>query len=157
MDHKVLLAILLSFWSVVLFAQPQQVISSSGGAFENSSGSISFTIGECIIGTHSSTGSMLTQGFQQPKLVIIGISPVHQNTMDIIVFPNPAGEYVILKTDHFQGLSYTLCDLNGKIISRGGIFSTETEIDFNILEPSTYLLRVDRNETLIRTFKIQKY
>ena len=157
MDQKKVLTILLSFWSIILFAQPQQVISSSGGVFENSSGSISFTIGECVISSLSSAGTMLTQGFQQPKLAIIENSPVSLQGMDIVAFPNPAEEFVILKTEDFQGLSYTLYDLHGRIVQQNDIISTETQLNFNLLEPSTYLLKVTRNKTVLRTFKINKY
>jgi hypothetical protein len=142
---------------MILLAQPQQVISSAGSAFENSSGSISFTIGECITNTFSSSSMILTQGFHQPKLVIIDNLTDELFDIDIIAFPNPAKEFVILRIEEFQGFSYALYDLTGGVIEKNEIFSSETEIDFNILVPSTYVLKVINNREEIRTFKIIKH
>lgn len=156
MDQKKFLTILLSFWSMILLAQPQQVISSAGSAFENSSGSISFTIGECITNTLSSPAMILTQGFHQPKLVIDNLTDKLFD-MDIVAFPNPVKEFVILRIEEFRGCSYALYDLTGRVIEKNEIFSSETEIDFNILMPSAYVLKVINNRKEIRTFKIIKH
>jgi hypothetical protein len=43
-----------------------QVVASSGGYYTNTSGSLSFTVGETNIQTLSSPNHLLTQGFQQP-------------------------------------------------------------------------------------------
>ena len=77
--------------------------------------------------------------------------------MDIMAYPNPAKEFVILRIEEFQGFSYALYDLTGRIIEKNEIFRTETEIDFNILQPSTYILKVLNNKKDIRTFKIIKH
>ena len=157
MDHRKFLTILLSFWSVIIIAQPQQVISTAGGAFENGSGSISFTIGECITSTLSSSATILTQGFHQPKLVIIDNQPIKLDDIDITAFPNPAKEFVILRIKEFRGFSYTLHDLTGRIIEKKEIFSSETEIDFKNLVPSAYILKVSNKNEDTRTFKIIKH
>ena len=156
MDKKKLLILLLSFLSIILFAQPQQVISSAGNMFEHSSGSISFTMGECITITCCSETNILTQGFQQSRLVIIDIGPPREQQIEISAFPNPANSYVILKTENYQGLTYTLYDLTGRIIEQNGLYRTETTIDFSSLVPSTYLLKVNNQEEL-RIFKITKH
>ena len=157
MDQRKLLTIFLSFWCMMLFAQPQQVVSSAGNTFENSSGSISFTIGEPVTSTLSASGNILTQGFHQPKLVVIDNQPLKSPDMDIMAYPNPAKEFVVLRIEKFQGFSYTLYDLTGRIIEKNEIFKTETEIDFNILVPSAYILKVLDNKNEIRTFKIIKH
>ena len=157
MDQRKLLTVFLSFWCMMLFAQPQQVVSSAGNTFENSSGSISFTIGEPVTSTLSASGNILTQGFHQPKLVIIDNQPLKMLGMDIMAYPNPVKEFVILRIEEFQGFSYALYDLTGRIIEKNEIFRTETEIDFNILEPSAYILKVLNNKKEIRTFKIIKH
>ena len=157
MDQRKLLTILMSFWCMIVFAQPQEVVSSAGGAFENNSGSISFTLGECITSTFSSSGIILTQGFHQPKLVIIDNQPIRPLDIEIVAYPNPAKEFVILKIEKSQEFSYVLCDMMGRIIEKKEIVSTETEIDFKTLEPSTYILKVFKNKEDVRTFKIIKH
>jgi hypothetical protein len=58
------------FITCILNAQtpPQQVISSGGGYYANSNGSVSVTIGEMVIQTLSTGTNILTEGFQQTFL-----------------------------------------------------------------------------------------
>jgi hypothetical protein len=61
----------LSLSALLLFVllnatHSQQVISTSGGYFENENISLSWTVGEPVIATFNAPGIMLTQGFQQP-------------------------------------------------------------------------------------------
>lgn len=156
MRCKRILTVLLSFWSMVLFAQQQEVISTAGTSFENNSGSISFTIGECISSTLTSSGVILTQGFQQSKLVIIDNQPIKPLGIEIVAYPNPTKEFVILKIDKSQDFSFVLCDLTGRIIEKKDIVSSETEIDVNYLDPSAYILKVLKNNEEVKTFKIIK-
>jgi hypothetical protein len=65
MDRKRLFTLLLCFWCIGALAQPHKVISASGASFQNSSGYISYTIGESITSTLVSSQAILTQGFQQ--------------------------------------------------------------------------------------------
>jgi hypothetical protein len=55
--------------SIGLFSYAQQVISSSGAYYTNSTGSLSVTIGETVVSTvsNSSINLILTQGFQQSQ------------------------------------------------------------------------------------------
>ena len=46
----------------------QEIISTSGDYFENTTGSISWTIGESMIETYTNGSEILTQGFQQSRL-----------------------------------------------------------------------------------------
>ena len=157
MDHKKIFTILLSFWSIIAFAQPLEVISSAGNHFNNSSGSISFTIGECIISTANSATLILTQGFQQPILVFVDPTSINKALdFEISVFPNPVQEQVTLEVDVPHGLHYILFNINGVMIERNQLLSKETEIDFSQLDPSTYILKVFKSPEESRTFKIIK-
>jgi len=58
-----------------------EVISSSGAYFSNTSGSMSWTLGETVTETFSNGSNILTQGFQQPVSVsITGID------LDLLVY-----------------------------------------------------------------------
>ncbi len=156
MRCKKILTVLLSFWSMVLFAQQQEVISSAGASFENSSGSISFTIGECISSTLTSTDIILTQGFQQSNLVLIDNLSIGPLGIEIVAYPNPAKEFVILKIDKSQDFSFVLCDLTGRIIEKKDVVKSETEINLNYLDPSVYILKILKDNEEVKTFKIIK-
>jgi len=48
MDRKRLFTLLLSFWCIGAFSQAHELVSASGASFQNSSGYISYSIGEVI-------------------------------------------------------------------------------------------------------------
>ena len=156
MDYKKIFTLLLSIWSMIAFAQPQEVISFSGGVFENEYGSISFTMGECITSTYTAGNYILTQGFHQTKLTIVDIPLNKVSEYEISAFPNPVEENMTLKVDIPTGFNYVLYDMKGVLIERNQIISTETEIDFHNHAPSTYILRVYKSTEEVRTFKIIK-
>ena len=62
--------------SAVLDASAQnisrKVVASTGGTFSNSQNMVTFTIGETMVQTLSSSNSMITQGFQQPDEALGG-------------------------------------------------------------------------------------
>lgn len=157
MDLRKLFTLLLSFWCIIVFAQPQEVISPLGKSYRNSTGTISFTLGEFMNQTFNSPDFILTQGFHQTRLVITDILPFQHQGLEILVYPNPAKDFVVLKVGNYQEFSYMLFDMTGKIIEKKEIVSTETKIDFNNLKPSLYVLKVLRNEVDVRSFKITKY
>ena len=157
MDLRKLFSLLLSFMCMLVFAQQQEVISAQGKSYENSTGSISFTLGEFMNNTFSSADVILTQGFHQSKIVVVGNQPVLQVDIEILAYPNPAKDYVLLEIEKFQDFSYVLIDMTGRIIERREVVSTKTEINFSSLEPSLYVLKVLLNEEDVRSFKITKY
>ncbi len=60
------LSVSILFALVALNGKSQQVISTSGGYFENENISMSWTVGEPVIETFTTGNITLTQGFQQP-------------------------------------------------------------------------------------------
>jgi hypothetical protein len=71
-----------------------EVISSSGGYFDNTNASLSWTLGEPVIETLTETNAILTQGFHQPfGIQITGID------LDLIVFLEGPYKGVDMKTD----------------------------------------------------------
>lgn len=57
------------FMILMISSYSQEVISTAGEHYENSNGSISWTIGEPVIETLESTNNYLTQGFHQPTVI----------------------------------------------------------------------------------------
>jgi hypothetical protein len=60
------LPIFIVFALIAFKGKTQQVISASGGHFENENISMSWTVGEPVIETFADADFILTQGFQQP-------------------------------------------------------------------------------------------
>ncbi|MCW5908756.1 MAG: T9SS type A sorting domain-containing protein [Chitinophagales bacterium] len=86
----------LLFSAVALVASAQSltptVISSTGGFSSNANGSLSYTVGEMtMVQTFSAGGNILTQGFQQPNDLSVGMLDITRDEFgSFVVYPNPA-------------------------------------------------------------------
>jgi hypothetical protein len=134
----------------------QQITATSGNNYSNSSGSISYTIGEPVTVTLQAENAILTQGFQQGEISVNIIYVDPTSSIEITAFPNPTSEYVFLKTENFDGLQYVLYSIDGKEIEQGILFEGECEINFTAFKSSTYILKVFKEKTEIKSFKIVK-
>lgn len=65
-------------------------------------------------------------------------------------------ESVLLSIDEFDGLKYTLLDLDGRILDAKQIVSFETSVEFVYLIPSDYFLEVSSEEEMLKRFKVVK-
>jgi hypothetical protein len=139
-------------------ANAQQVVSSAGNMLQNSSGSLSFTIGELVIDTRSSSGKTLTQGFHQPKITITAINELADLKLTIAAYPNPTSDWVKLTIEKSttKNMEYALYDLNGKLLVSKMMNSGEVEILLTPYLPSTYFLKVKLDGKEVKTFKIIK-
>ena len=95
------------------------VISSGGGYGENGNISISWTIGELAVTTLQGGNMILTQGFQQPFDIDVGIRKQKIN-WDISVYPNPVGDELRIRFNIEKTGDYLLeiQDVNGRLISQ---------------------------------------
>lgn len=68
------------------------VIASTGGFSSNANNSLSYTVGEMtMVQTFSANGNILTQGFQQPNDMTVGLIDITQDDFGaFVVYPNPA-------------------------------------------------------------------
>ena len=155
MDRKQLFTLLLSFWCIGAFAQPHELVSASGASFQNSSGYISFSIGEVITTTLTSSSAILTQGFHQTRLRTVPV--INQSAIQMSVFPNPVKDLLILQIGDPLGFDYLLYDVRGGLLERGQVLDERTEINFSALAPAVYILRVTNHKEEVRLFQIVKY
>ena len=92
----------LLFTSVLVSAQ--EVVSTQGDSYTNSSGSIDFTIGEVVINTGSDGSNDLTQGFHQTNWNFVSIEH-HVPSYEAIIFPNPTSEILTIRTSMFENVT----------------------------------------------------
>jgi len=136
----------------------QEVVSSGGDYFKKPNGSMSITIGEPITETFRGPALILTQGFQQNFGNPIGIDELSGSKYKITAYPNPTGDFVIVKVEDFtnENFCYELYDNSGKLIQKGKLKAMETRISFDKLMPSTYIIKVFIDITEVTGFKIIK-
>jgi hypothetical protein len=146
--------ILMSYCYVV----SQEIISTGGDYYKNSSLSVSYTIGEPISETFVAGENVLTQGFQQSKLIITAIETPEANNFKLQVFPNPTHSIITIENTEEvqQTLQYALYDLNGKVLYETHSDENMFEINLANLSPGTYILRITNDEKQMATYKIEK-
>jgi hypothetical protein len=139
--------------------QAQTTIPTSGGT-ATGSGSVSYTVGQIVYNTTSNSNGSVAQGVQQPYeiSVITGIEAAKDISLEMVVYPNPATDYLNLKIDgevKSQCIA-SLYDINGSLLRTIKIEGQETIISMQNLFPATYFLKITDNKKVIKTFKIIK-
>lgn len=141
---------------LTLLSFSQQNVTSSGGDATGTGGSVSYSVGQ--IDYINSTGSNGTanQGVQQPfEFFELGIKEAA--FVDVKLFPNPTNEFIILQFENFTNdLSYSLYDVNGKIVAEGIVEAKETQIDMRAFARGQYNLAIQNASDAIQSIKIIK-
>lgn len=154
-NRRLLYALILSVSSLGANAQ-LELVAASGASFHNSSGSLTYSIGEVVISTLTTSEAILTQGFLQ-TWVQSNVPVIQEPEIQMSVYPNPVTDQLILQIGAFQGFRYTLYNILGEMIGQGQVVGERTEIDFTGMAPAVYILRVADNREQIRLFQIVKH
>ena len=140
--------------------QAQNAIPASGANAAGSGGSVSYTVGQVVYTTSTGTNGNVAQGVQQPYeiSVVTGIEEALGISLEIMVYPNPAQDFIILKIKNYEveNLRYQLYDSNARLLLSNKVEGNETSIVMQNLKPSVYFLKVTDNKKVIKTFKIIK-
>ena len=138
----------------------QNAIPASGGNASGTGGTVSYTIGQVVYTTNTGTNGSAAQGVQQPYEIsaVTGIEKAKDISLEIVVYPNPATDYVKLKVENYEieNLSYQLYNINGTLLENKKIEGNETSIVMRNLIQGTYFLKVTDKQKEIKTFKIIK-
>ncbi len=152
MKKGVLFTIIASFIYMGINAQQLEVVATSGDFYENSSGSLSWTLGEVVIETLGETNFILTQGLQQSKLTVTAIDELQTSVIELSVYPNPTNSFLFIevKTDKQRDLQINLFDLNGKLLLLKKITGNKQTIHMQNYKPAIYILKVTEGNKEIR-------
>jgi len=128
-----------------LFAQSIEpsVIGSAGDFYSNSTAQLSFTFGEMITETVTSTNNIITQGFQQPEETNVGIYESELNNLNLVIYPNPTRDIVTLnfKETNYSG-EYYLFDVTGKLLAQNVINNSTVVINLTSYTEGVYFLKI---------------
>jgi hypothetical protein len=158
MGSKHLLLILFLFINTAIcFSQSlsNEVIASTGNYATSASGSLSQTSGEAVVATLQDGQSMLTQGFQQPFTLTVGIQ--NQDEMGAIkVYPNPVTDLLNIDlSEEWSGSTIQLFDATAKLVFSSKNNAGLCKLQFAGLANGHYELRIiDRSQTDQFTRKI---
>ena len=146
--------LVFSLLSALAF-KAQEVTSTQGDSYSNTSGKIDFTIGEVITNTGTDGINDLTQGFHQTNWNFVSIED-HVPSYEAIIFPNPTAEILTIKTNMFENVNYTLCDAQGKLVIQDKLSSAKTPIQVSHLAPGAYALILHNDTQNLKTFQLIK-
>ena len=161
MKKQLLQYVTASFLLLLSFTMSgQESINTSSKNVIGSGGSVSYSVGQLVYTTNTSTSNgSAAQGVQQPYeiSVVLGIENQEVNLLAIIS-PNPTTDFVTLKIDNFgfTSLTYQLYDLNGKQFLTGQVTTSETQISTGNLPSAIYFLELTDKGKTLKTFKILK-
>lgn len=144
----------------------QSGITSFGGDVRNSSGSLSYTLGQPADRSYCDTAvtisirtATLTEGVQQPYLTVEQLSVPGVESLDlaISVYPNPnAGEFHIKSSDEDVALRYELYNAAGQQIRKGTFVGIE-RVDIHNCPAGGYMLKVESDSMPgSRVFRVVK-
>ncbi len=130
-------------------------VLSTGGAYSQATGiNLSATIGEIAVTTLTGASSILTQGFQQPDGLFVGIVDPVSGTLSWNAYPNPVSSLLTLELSSAKNedLVISCHDLLGRMVLP--VISTKViagermrvELDVQHLTPAMYLVRILRKD-----------
>lgn len=133
------------------------VIASDGEFYTSSQGSISWTLGEVITETVTSSANILTQGFQQPKKLNVSVLNIMPTGAWVFVYPNPTrgNLYVDLSKLQLGDYQIELVDALGQRVHKGIAGATAQPYLLSVADLATgiYLLNVT-SDNFHQSFKI---
>ncbi|MGI9550301.1 MAG: T9SS type A sorting domain-containing protein [Aurantibacter sp.] len=156
---KFLLTSLLLFTAACLGAQSmgKNTFSSAGIELSGQEVTVSFTIGEPIIGLIANNES-IDQGFWAGSLYVEPITP-EKELGGIVVYPNPVIDQLNIETNNNAVYGITLFAVNGKQALQQKVDATllEHKIDLSHLAKGMYVLRLSiEKDEQGKLFKIIK-
>jgi hypothetical protein len=149
--HTLVLYVLLA----TTFAAAQEVVTTQGDTYANSTANIAFTIGEVVVNTVSNGNNTLTQGFHQTNWHFVSVTN-HAPKFDVSIFPNPTSDVLNIKTSDYEQVNYALYNAQGKQVRQAKLITSQTAIEVSHLAPGNYTLVLQDASKLLKTFKLLK-
>lgn len=140
---------------VTISVTAQEVVTTQGDSYSNSSGSIDFTVGETVSNTGTNGTNEITQGFQQSNWTLLGLEN-HSPQYVASMFPNPTEDVLNIRTTEFEDVTFTLYDSQGKILLQDVLSAEQTPIEVHQLAPGNYSVMLTKESQKLKAFKLVK-
>ena len=132
------------------------VVCSGGETFTTASLSLDFTVGEIVSESLTSTGLLLTQGFNQGPDANTGIEEKLTNEKDLLIYPNPAADriYLLYNNTNTRPVSAEVRDIQGRSIVHTCFDTNPLQINLEKTAPGFYTVAVlfDNGQTINKKF-----
>ncbi len=146
--------IVLLLFSIFLYQlKGQEIISTAGNFDTGATKNVSWTMGEIAVETLQSDQVVLTQGFQQSKIIITKVEKSKKPDFKLNLYPNPTENDLIIEIfdkpeANLKGYLYTT---EGELIKYVKIESKITTLNLENLVNGMYILKIcnAKNQTLV--------
>jgi hypothetical protein len=131
-------------WAVALGQTlTPQVFASAGTNMSGASGGLDFTIGEVATSTLTSGNDALTQGFQQPNIVIVGVEEF-LDVYTINIYPNPVQQFLTVETNSEEELQVNIYNAKGQLVIDNKVFTQKAVLNLTGIADGPYFLHITR-------------
>ena len=136
----------------------QTSVNTAGGEVKNTSGSVSYSIGQVAYTSVSNSNGYVSQGVQQAYQISTLNLEEKAFSFSLSAYPNPTQDNLNLRVGNYrqEQLVYRLLDTGGKLLSEAKIQTQETVIEMQQLPNATYFVEVYHEGKKIQSFKIIK-
>ena len=122
---------------------------------------VTWTVGEPLTETLSASGNTITQGFHQPRYVLIALDEPLIAELGIKVYPNPTSDHVFMDIEREEEseLTVELIDMTGRILStrKSILMQDQLRFDLSQVAKGYYFLRViQANGHMFKAYKVDK-
>lgn len=110
----------------------------------------------------SSSKNQIAVGTKKGRVVAYSVQGMvsleeESNPINISLFPNPAQDFIQLKSTTQEVDHYELYSLSGKLVQNGKIFSKTQSIDISSLKSGSYIIKVfNKNQAQLQSIKMIK-
>lgn len=75
---------------------------------------------------------------------------------DVLLFPNPAKDSLKIQNQQNNSFNFELVNLEGKILRKGSIETTDYTLNISNLKQGTYMFKIMRNNNVLQVQKVLK-
>lgn len=138
----------------------QETVLAAGGEASGTGGQVSYSIGQVVYKTQSSSDGTATTGVQQAYEIWVttAIEEAKDVHLTVSAFPNPVSDQLVLSVENLEPskLNFQLFDMQGKLLQSKSLENNKTSIAMSNFVPSTYFVKIMQNGRELKTFKIIK-
>lgn len=152
------ISILIGACCLCFYGMAQESVVSSGDYHSNTSGSISWTVGEVSTETYQGSSAILTQGQQQHYYDFTSVEE-QSSDFNFSAYPNPVSDVMNIQVDNYQegSLEIALYSLEGKLLLKERMDNSIHQIYLNQFEASNYIVTISNNSgQVIHKFQLTK-
>lgn len=149
--------VLLLFGTAAIYSA-QQTTLPAGNDAQSATGFVSYSIGQIFYEPQQTATGAVNPGVQQAYEIFVLATQETAVPNSITIYPNPVKDFLIvdLSSEKLKKPAYVLFDGTGRLIAKGELKNSKTEINTSALSAGLYLLTVSSERKTIKSFKIIK-